>query len=200
MSLAITDWWNQLEALPQIFWGIAIVASGLFIVQFVLSLFGLDFDNEADLDGGSGIESGLDPSFTLLTARSIIAFFTFFGWFGLLAINRGFSRTIVFVIAFGAGLAALVLVAYLMYFFYKLSESGTANLEELIYKDGTVYLTIPGRRKGKGKIHVILKKAMKELDAVTEGEELQNGKKVKIIEVLADNTLVVEPVEVFENQ
>ena len=90
------------------------------------------------------------------------------------------------------------LVAYLMYFFSKLAEDGNADIQELIFKNGTVYLTIPERRKGKGKVHVTLGNSLREMDAVTEGEELGNGKSVKIIEIVEDNILVVEPIEIFE--
>jgi hypothetical protein len=38
------------------------------------------------------------------------------------------------------------------------------------------------------------------MDAVTEGDSLPNGKEVKIIEIIDKNTLVVEPVEIFEAQ
>jgi hypothetical protein len=186
-----------MPTIEQIFWGIAIVFTTFFIIQFGLSVLGLDFDADADADLSDGGYS-LDPSFTLLSVRSIIAFFVFFGWTGVLAIGRGYGTTTVFLMAAGAGLIAMVVVAYLMYFFYKLAEDGNANLEELIYKDATVYLTIPERRKGKGKVHVTLNNSLREMDAVTEGEALPNGRSVKIVEIIEDNVLVVEPVEIFE--
>jgi hypothetical protein len=92
----------------------------------------------------------------------------------------------------------MVTVAYLMYFFSRLAEEGNADLAELIFKNATVYLTIPERRKGKGKVHVTLNNSLREMDAVTEGERLDNGKSVKIIEILEENILVVEPVEIFD--
>ena len=195
--LTITEWWYAMPTIEQIFWGIAIVFTTFFIIQFGLSVLGLDFDADADADLSDGGYS-LDPSFTLLSVRSIIAFFVFFGWTGILAIGQGYGTTTVFLMAAGAGLIAMVVVAYLMYFFYKLAEDGNANLEELIYKDATVYLTIPERRKGKGKVHVTLNNSLREMDAVTEGEALPNGRSVKIVEIIEDNVLVVEPVEIFE--
>jgi hypothetical protein len=183
--------------MEQIFWGIAIIFSLLFVIQFGLSLLGGDVDTDADLDTSDGSFS-LDPSFTLLSVRSIIAFFTFFGWMGVMALSNGYGATKVILMAGGAGLAAMVTVAYLMYFFSRLAESGNADLAELIYKNATVYLTIPERRRGKGKIHVTLNNSLREMDAVTEGERLENGKSVKIIEIIEDNILVVEPVEIFD--
>ncbi len=198
MIIADVSWWAGLSSIEQIFWGIAIVFSVLFIIQFGLSLFGLDFDAEADIDIDTSADYSLDPSFTLLSVRSIIAFFTFFGWIGVLALSRSYSLTWVMIFSVGAGLAAMGLVAYMMFFFSKLTEDGSADIQELIYKNGTVYLTIPERRKGRGKVHVTLGNSLREMDAVTEGEQLANGKSVKIVEIIEDNVLVVEPSEIFE--
>ena len=199
MILTITDWWYTLSSIEQIFWGIALIFSLLFLIQFGLSLLGGDIDTETDLHAETSDGSfSLDPSFTLLSVRSIIAFFTFFGWMGVLALSKGYSSSMVVLIAFGSGLAAMVTVAYLMYFFSRLAEEGNADLAELIFKNATVYLTIPERRRGKGKVHVTLNNSLREMDAVTEGERLDNGKSVKIIEIIEENILVVEPVEIFD--
>ena len=197
MVLTVTDWWYGLGTIEQIFWGIALVFSLLFVIQFVLSLLGADMDADADMDSAGGSFS-VDPAFTLLSVRSIIAFFTFFGWMGVLALTNGYSTNLTLLIAVISGLIAMVMVAYLMFFFSRLAERGNADLGELIYKDATVYLTIPERRKGKGKIHVSLQNSLREMDAVTEGERLDNGKSVKIIEIIEDNVLVVEPIEIFD--
>ncbi len=199
MYLTITEWWVGLSPVEQIFWGIAIVFSILFLIQFGLSLLGTDLDADADIDVDSTDGSfSLDPSFTLLSVRSIIAFFTFFGWMGVLALNNGYKTGVVVAIAFAAGLCAMVVVAYLMYFFSRLAEVGNADINDLIFKNATVYLSIPGRRKGIGKIHVTLNSSLREMDAVTEGETLENGKSVKIVEIIDENVLVVEPIEIFD--
>lgn len=202
MLLTVTDWWYSLSSMEQVFWGIALIFSLLFLIQFGLSLLGADVDADAevDVDLGDHGSFSLDPSFTLLSVRSIIAFFTFFGWMGVLALSKGYGSSMVILIAAGSGLAAMVTVAYLMYFFSRLAEEGNADLTELIFKNATVYLTIPERRKGKGKVHVTLNNSLREMEAVTEGERLDNGKSVKIIEIIEDNILVVEPVEIFDVQ
>jgi membrane protein implicated in regulation of membrane protease activity len=201
MILTVTDWWYTLSSIEQIFWSIALIFSLLFLIQFGLSLLGGDIDSETDLHAETSDGSfSLDHSFTLLSVRSIIAFFTFFGWMGVLALSKGYTSSMVVLIAGGSGLAAMVTVAYLMYFFSRLAEEGNADLAELIYKNATVYLTIPERRKGKGKVHVTLNNSLREMDAVTEGERLDNGKSVKIVEIIEENILVVEPVEIFDVQ
>ena len=93
--LSLGDWWTALSGSQQIFWGISVVFSILFLIQFVFSLIGLDLDTDveadvsidADMDAGVG----MDADFAIFSVRSIIAFFTFFGWTGVLILNAGGS-------------------------------------------------------------------------------------------------------------
>jgi len=82
--LSINNWWVHLSGAEQVFWAIAVIFTILFTIQFVISLIGLDFDSDVDVDGTHadvhGGDFDVDPSFTLFSVRSIIAFFTFFGW------------------------------------------------------------------------------------------------------------------------
>src|SRR5690606_7856005 len=93
---------------------------------------------------------------------------------------------------------AMLLVAYLMYIFGKLTQSGNADVYEALFTTADVYLPIPERRKGAGKILIKLGGSIREMEAVTEGESIQTGQKVKIVEILDGNTFVVIPVETFE--
>ena len=66
---ALDTWWGDLSSVEQIFWAISIVFSILFLIQFVFSLIGLDFDAEADADihtDVAGHDYSLDTDFTLL--------------------------------------------------------------------------------------------------------------------------------------
>ncbi len=196
MIILLTDWWNALGGLQQVFWSIAIVFSLLFLIQVVLTLVGVDgdFDPDAVSEGGN---FSIDPSFTLLSVRSVIAFFTFFGWAGVLALSKTLPIALTILVALSSGFAAMILVAYTMYFFAQLGEVGNINAKDFLFQTGIVYLSIPGRRKGTGKVHITIKNSLREMDAVTEGETLATGQSVTIVEVLDDQILVVEPVEIF---
>ena len=67
--LVFGDWWSSLNGTQQMFWGISIIFSVLFVIQFVLSLIGLDFEGETDFDVSTDSDTNggynLDPSFTL---------------------------------------------------------------------------------------------------------------------------------------
>ena len=197
--LFIEEWWTPLNNAEKVFWAIALIFSVLFLIQFVLSLIGLDFEGDADfeLGGDSDVASGLDSGFALFSVRSIIAFFTFFGWTGVLVLNAGGATLLAITLSFAAGVAAMLIVAYMMYFFHKMSESGTVNLSKAKYKKGEVYIPIPANKNGQGKVHLRISGALKEQDAVTDGDAIQTGAIIKVIEVLNDNILLVEPADQF---
>jgi len=198
--LFLGDWWSALSGVQQAFWGIAIVFSILFLIQFVFSLIGLDAD--ADIEGDIDVDMdtdpgfGLDTDFTILSVRSIIAFFTFFGWTGVLVLNAGGSTLQALGFAVLAGLLAMILVGYLIYLFSKLSQEGNYNIDNALFNTGKVYLTIPALEEGRGKIHVTIDGTMREMDAITkEGESIPTGAAIRVVEVLSDNILLVEPID-----
>ena len=47
--LFFEDWWGPLSSTEKVFWGISLVFSVLFLIQFVVSLIGLDFDTDVNL-------------------------------------------------------------------------------------------------------------------------------------------------------
>ena len=93
MSMFIEEWWSTLSNAEHIFWIIAIIFTVFFVIQFVLSLIGMDLEADTDIDLDTDTEASydVDPSFTLFSVRSIIAFFTFFGWTGVLTLKAGVS-------------------------------------------------------------------------------------------------------------
>ena len=202
--LNLGDWWVALSGPQQVFWGISIVFSILFLIQFVFSLIGLDadtdIDGDIDIEVSSDIDTdpgfGLDADFTVFSVRSIIAFFTFFGWTGVLVLNAGRSTLTAITFASIAGILAMLLVGYLIYIFSKLSQDGNYNINNAIFNTGKVYLTIPPAESGEGKIHVIIDGTMREMEATTrEGEKIPTGADIRVVEVLENNVLLVEPIE-----
>ena len=86
----------------------------------------------------------------------------------------------------------MFIVAYLMYKFAQLEQSGTLNLYHALDQPGEVYLSIPAHRNGQGKVHLMIDGAVREMDAITDGELLKTGEAVRVVEILDNNTLKVE--------
>jgi hypothetical protein len=195
----INEWWEALAAAHQVFWFIAIIFSVLFFIQFILLLIGLDSDS-SDFDH-AGDSGSFEHEFSALSVRSIIAFFTFFGWTGVLAMNNDLGIWISVILSSATGLVAMFIVAYLMFKFSQLEQSGTLNLYHALDQQGEVYLTIPGHNNGQGKVNLMIDGRIREMDAVTDGEILKTGVAVKVIEILNDNVLKVEALaELEENK
>jgi hypothetical protein len=193
----VAEWWATLESSEKVFWGIALIFTVLFFIQFVLSLVGFDFS--ADSDGADSPQGyHLDGDFALLSTRSIIAFFTFFGWTGVLILHKGGSVWAAILGSALAGLAAMLLVAWLFWLFAKLTQSGNADIYQSLFHTAEVYIPIPGFRKGSGKVLIELNGGIREIEAITEGEPIQTGAKVKIVEIIDQHILVVYPIDTFD--
>src|SRR5690349_17372872 len=146
--MSISQWWDSLSAPHQVFWFIALVFSVLFFIQFILSLVGVESHTEVDTHTDI---HGVDHEFNALSMRSIIAFFTFFGWTGVLVLNQSLSVWVAVTLASLAGLAAMFIVAYLMYKFSQLEQSGSLDLYHALDQEGEVYIPVPGSGMGSGK-------------------------------------------------
>jgi hypothetical protein len=86
----------------------------------------------------------------------------------------------------------MLIVAYLMYKFAQLEQSGTLNLYHALDQEGEVYIPIPGKGNGQGKIQLKVDGRVRELDAITDGESLKTGDLIRVVEILDDNVLKVE--------
>ena len=77
----MSEWWNVLTGVEQFYWTVAIAASIVFFFLFVVNLI-VGFDTDTDMDGDLDVNA--DVSVTILSLKGLTAFFTFFGWAGVL--------------------------------------------------------------------------------------------------------------------
>ena len=206
---SLDEWWQLLSGAQQIFWVIAGFSSLLFVTLFGLSLLGLgsdtdvdletdvDVDVDVDLDHDSGHDFSLDKDFSAFSIRSIIAFFTFFGWTGVYLLNQGRGVAFSTVIAILVGTTALLVVAYMIFKFAQMEKSGTVNVWTALDQEGEVYLSIPQHLEGRGKVHLVVGGSLHEFDAQTKGDQLPSGSQVKVIDVIDEQILLVEPIKLL---
>ena len=194
LLLSFGDWWSALSGIQQIFWGISIVFSVLFCIQFIFSLIGIDADADMEISGDIDMDAdySLDADFAVFSTRSIIAFFTFFGWTGVLSINAGASLMTTLIASSISGSLAMILVGVLMWQFSKLTQEGNIDINDALFQTGEVYLRIPAKDKGPGKVHINIQGSLKEVDAITEAAEaIPTGAFIKVVEVVDNRLLVV---------
>ncbi len=184
----LTEWFSSLSGSEQIIWAIAIVSLGIFILQIILSLIGLDADLEADFD--------MDPSggFALISFRTIISFLVFFSWTSGILLNQGWNFKLALVIGALCGLISMFMVAYLLYKMIQMEESGNINLEQIIGSTGEVYIPIPEGAKAPGRVTIVVDDKNMEMDAVSE-DSVRTGEKVRIDQILKNNMLKVSKIK-----
>jgi hypothetical protein len=194
MFMTITETWQGMFLLEKLFWCCAIPFSFFFLIQMIMTFLGgdmdaIEVDGHADLsiDGEEGI------GFQFISIKNLIAFFTIFGWVGIACIKGGLSDTLCIIIATIAGILMMVVMATLIYFMGKLTENGTANLNQCVGKIASVYLTIPKNRTGMGQVQVNIG-GLKTLNALTDCDEnINTGEVVDVIQVINDEILLVKP-------
>lgn len=191
MTTDFSLWWQALTVLQKVYWLIAIPFSVFFVLQTVMSLFGGDILS-ADGDADLAVESDTGIDFQFLSIKNLVAFFTLFGWVGVLTSSSGMAAVWSVLLAIVAGLLMMLLMATLMYFMSKLTESGTLELKNAKCRTGTVYLTIPAKRAGMGKVQISIQ-GFQTLDALTDDEvEIHTGAVVEVVDTLNEEILIVK--------
>jgi len=194
MLLTISESWQSLMLIEKIYWCIAVPFSLLFIIQIFLTFFGGDVDSvdAADGDADVSVEGDTGIDFQFLTLKNLIAFFTIFGWTGIACLEGKLGSGITVIASTISGLLMMSIMASIIYFMGKLTDSGTLNLKNAIGKVGSVYLTIPANRAGLGKVQVKVQ-GLQTLDAVTDSnEEIKTGSVIEVIEILNNEILIVK--------
>jgi hypothetical protein len=130
--------------------------------------------------------------YEIISIRTLSAAVTFFGLAGKTAVAYGYSPGGSFVLAAVAGLAAMYIVYWLFKQVYKLQHTGTENIRNAIGAPAIVYVPIPGKRAGAGKVTFRLQNRSVEYQAVTEEENrLATGEKVVIVAIVNSDTVRV---------
>ena len=190
-------WWGSLDPFMQTLWGIAIVASAVFIIQSIMTFVGMDSETnfDGDFDGDMSADgAGESTPFQLFTFRNLINFMLGFSWTAI-ALRASTESTCLMLV--GGVVVGVLLVCAVMYLFKWMSgmqQSGTIEPEALVGCKGSVYLTIPAGRTGEGKVQITVRSAIREYNAMTDGDRLPNEAPIRVVAVLNGHTVLVEKV------
>lgn len=186
------DWWGGLDFSLKVYWTLAVPFSLFFLLQLIFSFIsGGDVPDDSpipdvEIEGDSGIP------FQFFTLKNLIGFFTIFGWTGIACIDAGISEMVSLLVAFGAGLLMMTVMASIYYFLAKANADGTMKISKAVGSVGEVYLVIPGRRSSAGKVQVSVQGILRTLDAVTDDEhDIPTGKIIRVKEVVNNQLLLV---------
>ncbi len=183
------DKFLALELPMQVFWGLAIISSVFFLVQTIMAFLGLD----ADTDDGAGFEDvemgGVSGYFSF---RNLVNFMLGYGWGGIVLHDVIPNLMWLQVAALGIGVLFVIIFVFILRQIMKLSTDKTFHIEEAIGLIADTYLRIPGGKRGSGKVMVSVRGSMHEIEAITEGEAIPTGAKVRIVKAIGTDLLEVE--------
>ncbi len=192
-------WWTSLSTIMQVLWAITLSASLIFVIQTIMTFLGIggqDFDT--DVDGGfdSSFNDGAfdaDPSMSLLTFRNLVNFCLGFGWTAILLNERIKSTGLLIIVSVIVGVLLVAAVMWIFKWLSGMQQTGNIDVHKsAVGCEGRVYLTVPGGREGEGKVQISINNAVREYDAVTDGDTIPTGRPIRVTEVINDYTLLVE--------
>ena len=194
----IATWWADLSPVMKLLWGVTLTATLIFIIQTVMTFLGADADStDFDMDVDTSMDgsdlSNIDSGANLYTFRNFVNFFLGFGWTAIILQPSVKSTAVLVIIAVLVGIALVALVMYMFKWLYSMQQSGNINVyKSAVGCQGKCYLRIPGERGGEGKVQITIQGAVREYNAVTDGDEIKTGASVKVLEAIDGNTLLVE--------
>ena len=161
-----------------IFLIIALVTTGIFVIQFILSIFFGDIDADTDVD--------VDLS-SVVSFKGLTHFGIGFGWYMYLAGSTDVQN---YVVAILIGLLFAFAVWFLYKKAYQLQQvNHSEKTEQLVGRECTIYF-----KQGDGKYTVQTQKdgAMREVDVLTEGKKTYQTGDRTIITTYKDGTLYIQ--------
>lgn len=183
----LNGWWSGLSLAPQVFFGIAFVATALAVLQAVLLMIGVDGHDALDatdsLDGGS-----------IFSLKPLTGFFLGLGWGGALSLNAGLSVPVSMLIGILAGVGVLLAVVALIRSMLRLASDGTMRISDAVGAVATVYVSLPPSRGSGGQVIVAFSGRQETMPALNaSARAVPSGEKVKVTQVIDGRTLLVEP-------
>ena len=194
----IATWWAELSPVMKLLWGVTLSASLIFVIQTVMTFLGADADStDFDVDVDTSMDgsdlSNIEGGSNLYTFRNFVNFFLGFGWTAILLEKSVQSTALVIILAVLVGVGLVIAVMYLFKWLSSMQQSGNINVyKAAVGCQGKCYLRIPAERGGEGKVQITIQGAVREYNAVTDGDEIKTGASVKVLEAVDANTLLVE--------
>lgn len=163
------------------FWFCALIGSGFFIIQILLSFFGSGESEEFE-----------SAKFKWLSKQGVTGFLMMFGWTALACkYELKLSELMTYIAAFSVGCMTLLITIFIFRGAKRLHSPGTLfNLDQTIGQEAIVYQQIP--LDGKGTITVSIEGIARDIDAMTfDREEIASFSSVQIVKKIDDTTVAV---------
>lgn len=184
---------DNMDSLLKLFWFIALPSSFIFIIQSVMTFLGSDASDGVSADFDSNLDVS-DAPFQLFSLRNLINFLLGFSWTGISFFNLITNTTLLITIATIIGAIFVLLFFVIIKQIQRFAENNSFKYSKTLNKTGEVYLPIPEKKSGFGKVLISVNGSVHELDAMTENERIESGKIIKVTKLESDKILIVEKI------
>lgn len=180
---------DLLSITEKLLWSVAVVSTFLLLIHLAMSF----------LDEEMQKQTGREHTTFRADALTILLLFTFWGWASILA--HLWEPSIGIALLYGLPIGIISALAPTLFArFYFIAPVRTQpirnfNLQEAITSTGEVLRYIPPHVNGRGTVHLNLRNAPKQVKAVSQNGELPEGVPVRVIAVLDEETVIVEPLD-----
>lgn len=187
------DFFNGMSLMEQMYWMLALTGTLIFIIIFIITFFGKNQITDFQFEEKNVKSNYNKPDFHFFTLKNILAFFTIFGWTGLVCLNNRCNINIALFTSVLSGIIMMVLMSFVFSKIYKISVIETSTSQNMIGNIGVVNLPIKAQRKNIGLVKMGHKGNFIELEAVTDSEiDIPSGAIIKVVKVVGSEILLVE--------
>jgi hypothetical protein len=185
------DFFETLDPLLKTLWFIALPTSLIFVIQAIMTFAGVDSHDGINADFDSDLQ-GTDSPFQLFSFRNLINFLLGFSWTGISFYSLIPNSIVLIALSLVVGILFVVVFFFIIRQLERLAENNSFKITNSLNHTGSVYLAIPGKKKGAGKVQVSVNGAFHELDAITESEKIETSAMVRIVRIESTSLVVVE--------
>lgn len=178
----LLEWFSEGTLALQIFRIMAALGLLMGVIQLLLRMSGLgEVDDLAADDDGEGV----------ISWTSVTAFLLGMGCTGSYMLEKGYPIVLAVLAGGLSGVAIASIFLVIIRALYRTREDNTFRIENCVGLTGTAYIRIPAREPG-GQIQIVAQSRMMTLQAISD-TEIPSGAKVRVVAVVAHDTLKVEP-------
>lgn len=182
----------------------ALLGTGIFLIKLLLMFIGgtddLDIGGDASstsagVDGGHDAHGHTSGLAAIASVQGISAFLMGFGWAGLGAYQGlKWSVTASMGVGVAGGVAMGGLFLLLLTTTRKLQSSGNIDYSLAKGSEADVYAAVPSLSEGgRGQVRMVVGGRQRIVQATSDGPAIATSSRVRVIEVRADNSVVVHP-------
>lgn len=186
----VTNWWAQMDAARQLFYGIGLIAGFIALLLAILGFIGMEHHEaldatSADMDHGGG---------GIFSVKPLTGFFLGFGWAGGMALEAGWPMIGAIAAAVAAGGSIMAVIVLMFRAIISMRSDGTVRIQDALGAIGTVYITLPPAKAAGGQVTVNFMGRQETLAALNlANRAVPSGEKIKVVEIIDTRTVLVEP-------